>query len=163
MIRILGIEVKEDFIPGTNIHKPRDRKEGETEDQYVNNYLIGQYYSKFFPQSVENFKKESESFIDEEIRTEGIHRIPLFQSLSTDEEKMNVKAEDRVRMEATASKELRKKVRRERKNIFLNYNDLLGVHGLPNVRPIFKIENLMIDSNSTMFSTTWEENSIHNK
>lgn len=162
MIRILGIEVKEDFIPGTNIHKPRDRKEGETEDQYVNNYLISQYYSKFFPQSVENFKKESESFIDEEIQTGEINRVPLFQSLPIDEEE-KIRAEDRVRMDTIAPKDLIRIVRRERRKIFLNYNDLLGMHGISSVRPMFRMENLVIDLNESIINKTGKNESIHNK
>ena len=38
------IEVKKEKIPGTKIPRPRDRKPGETEDEYVNGYLIGEYY-----------------------------------------------------------------------------------------------------------------------
>ena len=53
------IEVKKEKIPGTKIPRPRDRKPGETEDEYVNGYLIGEYYSNFFPKSLEDFQKNS--------------------------------------------------------------------------------------------------------
>lgn len=59
------IEVKKEKIPGTKIPRPRDRKPGETEDEYVNGYLIGEYYSNFFPKSIEDFQRHSNEYMDD--------------------------------------------------------------------------------------------------
>ncbi len=72
------IEVKKEKIPGTKIPRPRDRKPGETEDEYVNGYLIGEYYSNFFPKSVEDFQKHSNEYMDD-IETEEIKKDSTIQ------------------------------------------------------------------------------------
>ncbi len=83
---VLGVEVKDEVIPGTNIYKPRDRKPEETEDEYTNNYLIGEYYTKFYPLAVERFKEMSNVFIEDEVETGDIEKYPLFQSILWDEQ-----------------------------------------------------------------------------
>ena len=59
------MEIQTNFIPGTNIPRPRDREPYETDDHYVQEYLIKEYYSKYFPEEVEKYIKENpEKFKD---------------------------------------------------------------------------------------------------
>lgn len=84
----LDIEVKDEVIPGTNIHRPRDRKPGETDDEYVNGYLIGQYYSQFFPQSIEEGQKKSQT---EENSNTPEKKTRRFEVYKKDKSKKKVK------------------------------------------------------------------------
>ena len=49
MIEDSILEHGDEYIPGTNIYKPRDRKTYETDEEYVN--YLDEYYGKYFPNS----------------------------------------------------------------------------------------------------------------
>ena len=46
-----GISVGEEYIPGTNIRKPRWRGINESDEEYVN--YLSDYYGRYFPQTSE--------------------------------------------------------------------------------------------------------------
>lgn len=106
----IDIEVKDELIPGTNIHRPRDRKPGETDDEYVNGYLIGQYYSRFFPQSIEEGQKKS---LTEENSNNPEKKTRRFEVYKKDKSKktakkvsLELKAEDVIIDDSIANKYL---------------------------------------------------------
>jgi len=84
---VKDLEIQDKFIPGTNIPRPRDREPYETDDHYVQEYLIKEYYSKYFPEAVEEYIKENqEKFSDINIENKDTQDfIPYNFSLENSE------------------------------------------------------------------------------
>lgn len=149
------IEVKKEKIPGTKIPRPRDRKPGETEDEYVNGYLIGEYYSNFFPKSIEDFQRHSNEYMDdmkvEEAKEESNiqYVIEPPHKLKSKETK-NVKVEEgsKIRKSFYADKTLLYKLRVPivRKKISLAYAETLVKILSPN--PEKELDTLYSESSS---------------
>lgn len=149
------IEVKKEKIPGTKIPRPRDRKPGETEDEYVNGYLIGEYYSNFFPKSIEDFQRHSNEYMDdmkvEEAKEDSnIQYVIEPPHKLKSEETKNVKAEEgsKIRKSFYADKTLLYKLRVPivRKKISLAYAETLVKILSPN--PEKELDTLYSESSS---------------